>query len=146
MGQKVEVDIVATRHEDDGVAFTCMWEDSKGHWHSGPVEFPYRSGEHDVEFELKDRTGLHLEFEKDVDDAIWFEVGQCPKGPGGNDQNQIVDKTRASKAKLTLKNLNSDACTLYYALRFTGDSYTSPGGNKHSGPYAYDPEFRNRGG
>lgn len=146
MGQKIEVDVIATRHEDLGVDFLCMWEDSSGNWHSGPIEFPYRSGDHEVEFKLDDRSGLHLNFEKNAGDAIWFDLNSCPKSAGGSDNGQITDKQVTANDKLKLKNLNSQACTLHYALRFTGDSWTSPGGKQHNGPYSYDPEFRNRGG
>jgi len=148
LDQKIDVDVVAARHEDNGVDFQCLWQDANGNWNSGPIIFPRNSGEHDVEFQLDDRTGLNLNFEANASDAIWFNVDCCPTSGSGDDKGQIRDKlVVAGKKKLTLKNLNEgNPCDLHYALRFTGDSWTSPGGKQHQGPYTYDPEFRNRGG
>ena len=146
--QKLKVEVVATRHEDHGVDFQCLWEDADNNWHSGPIVFPYGSGEHDVEFKLDDRSGLNLNFQRDADNAIWFNADCCPTGANGDDKGQIHDKQVViNDKKLKLRNLNSgDACNLHYALRFTGDAWTSPDGTRHQEPYCYDPEFRNRGG
>ena len=147
LSPKINVDVIATRHEDNGVDFICMWQDANKNWHSGPILFPYGSGEHDVEFKLDDRSGLNLNFENNVSDAIWFNVDCCPTSSNGSDKGQIRDKqVMSSDKKLKLKNLNTDECTLHYALRFSGNSWTSPGGKNHQPPYVYDPEFRNRGG
>lgn len=148
VAQKVDIDVIATRHEDHGVDFVCLWQDANRNWHSGPIVFPYDSGEHDVEFKLDDRTGLNLNFEASASNAIWFNANSCPTSASGDDKGQIRDKqVMSTDKKLKLKNLNTgDPCDLHYALRFTGDSWTSPGGKQHQAPYAYDPEFRNRGG
>jgi hypothetical protein len=145
--QKFDVNVIAARHEDEGVDFICLWEDANGDWHSGPITFPRNSGEHDVEFKLDDRTGLNLAFEASGSNAIWFNADCCPTSASGDDKGQIHDRhVETGNKKLKLKNRNSSACNLHYALRFTGNSWTSPGGKQHNAPYVYDPEFRNEGG
>jgi hypothetical protein len=145
LAQKIEVEVIVTRHEDKGVDFVCLWQDASNIWHSGPIVFPRNSGEHDIELKLDDRSGLNLVFESAATDAIWFNVDCCPTSASGDDKGQIRDKqVVAGRKKITLKNLNSgNPCVLHYALNFTGDSWTNPGSTQS---YAYDPEFRNRGG
>jgi hypothetical protein len=147
-GTKIDVDVVATRHEDKGVDFVCTWQDGNGPWYSGPIVLPRQSGERDIEFKLDDKTGLKLNFETSANSAIWIKEGSCPtSGHGNDDKGQIKDKqVDTNDKKLTLKNLNTEECVLHYALRFTGDSWTSASGVKHEPPYVYDPEFRNGGG
>jgi hypothetical protein len=148
----VRVNVLAARHDEDGVSFHCTWEDSAGMSHSGPIDFPFGSGRNRVSFELDDRTGLNLEFHEQPHDAIWFQTNACPVAANGADLGQITDKqvhkgllTRKRK-KLTLTNRNTQACNLHYALRFTGRPWTNSQGQTHQPPYACDPEFRNNGG
>ena len=138
----INVTVLATRHEDDGVDFHCAWQDNSGHWYSGPIVLPKGSGTHEVAFELDDKTNLGLKFMGKGDEAIWVNADRCPKSAhGNNDKGQIKDRNVASDRRLTLQNLNDDACVLHYALRFTGRPWTSPNGKQHHPPYMKDPEL-----
>lgn len=144
----VTVNVVATLHEDDGVEFQCSWKGDDGAWHSGPITFPYGSSNNKLTFDLDDKTKLNLRFEANAADAVWLNEGCCPTNGNGDDLGQITDRDvdRGSKKKLTFKNLNTEECTLHYALRFTGDSWTNAAGKTFSPPYVKDPELRNSGG
>jgi hypothetical protein len=144
---KIEVDIRATQGEDGSVEFQCMWRpDSGSVWYSGPIDLPKGSGEHDLEITLDDRSGRDLQFYDKAGDAMWVNIGSCPeKGVPHADKGQIRDKTVvAGKKKLTLKDINEEACRLLYALRFEGDHWTDPAGKSYP-PYEYDPEIKNGG-
>lgn len=143
----VEVTVLATLHDDHGVEFDCSWRDDSGAWHSGPIEFPYGASKNKLKFVLDDRTGLDLEFLDQPHDAIWFEADACPTEANGTDLGQITDKevhkdaVSSKRKKLTLTNLNTQECSLHYALRFTGEPLDT-----QQPPYVCDPELRNRGG
>jgi hypothetical protein len=140
------VSVIATRHEDEGVDFHMLWQDSNKNWHSGPIVLPRNSGEYDVEFKLDDRTGLNLNFLANANEAIWVNADTCPTSASGNDKGQIKDKAvKTTDKKLTLRNTNEDRCVLHYALRFSGNSWTNSAGKVHSAPFVKDPEFRNGG-
>ena len=145
--KNVEVTVLATLDQNGGVDLQCRWPDDLGAWQSGPIEFPYGAGNNKVKFKLDDQTGLDLEFMDKPGDAIWFEAGKCPDRPDGSDLGQIKDKdvgkdpVTSKRKKLTLTNLNTEDCSLHYALRFDGKAATSA-----APPYVCDPEIRNRGG
>ena len=145
----VEVTVLATLHDEHGVEFHCTWPDDSGTWHSGPIEFPSGASKNKVKFKLEDRSGLELQFLDQPDDAIWFDATGCPSSGNGNDLGQIKDKTvekdpvSSKRKKLTLTNLNTQECSLHYALRFTSKAAQSGG---QQPLYVCDPELRNRGG
>lgn len=145
--KNVEVTVLATLDPDGGVDLKCSWPDDSGAWQSGPIEFPYGSGNNKVKFKLDDQTDLDLQFLDQPGDAIWFNVDTCPSDGKGNDLGQITDKAlekdsvSAKRKKLTLTNLNTNECSLHYALRFDGKAAPAA-----SPPYVCDPEFKNRGG
>jgi hypothetical protein len=145
---KLDVSVLATLNEEEGVDFFCTWQIDSGPTNSGPILLAHDSGEYDVEFDLDDRTGLDLKFLPTVDESIWINSACCPFQASGNDEKgQISDKARASKTKLKLKNANlGDPCVLHYRLRFDGHPWTSPNGNNFVPPYSKDPDFRNGGG
>lgn len=143
----VEVTVLATLHDKHGVEFHCSWPDDSGAWQSGPLEFPLGASKNKIKFKLDDRTGLDLQFLDDPHDAIWFNADECPSDGNGADLGQITDKevqkdpVSSKRKKLTLTNLNTQECSLHYALRFTGSE-----SDVQSPPYVCDPELRNRGG
>lgn len=147
----VEVTVSATLHDENGVEFHCSWPDDSGALQSGPIEFPYGASRNKLKFKLDDQTGLNLEFLDQPHDAIWFNADSCPSTGDGTDLGQITDKevqkdpVSAKRGKLTLTNLNTQECSLHYALRFTGKPLNS-GGKIQNPPYVCDPELRNRGG
>lgn len=147
----VDVTVLATLHDDDGVQFHCSWRDDSGAWHSGPISFPFGYSKNKVKFRLDDRTGLDLEFLDQTHEAIWFDSDGCPRDRDGSDLGQIADRAvekdpvSSKRRKLSLTNLNTEECNLHYALRFTGKD-VSVGGGDYSPPYVCDPELRNRGG
>jgi hypothetical protein len=144
----VEVTVLATLHDKHGVEFHCSWPDETGAWHRGPIEFPYGASRNKVKFELDDRTGLDLQFLDQPHEAIWFDSNGCPCDGNGTDLGQITEKevhkdaVSSKRRKLTLTNLNTEECSLHYALRFAGKPLPSGDGP----PYVCDPELRNRGG
>jgi hypothetical protein len=147
----VEVTVLATLHDQHGVEFHCSWPDDSGAWHSGPISFPYGASRNKLKFKLDDKTGLDLEFLDQPHDAIWFDANSCPVDGNGTELGQITDKevhkdsVSSKRKKLTLTNLNTQECSLHYALRFTGKALDS--GAKVQKPlYVCDPELRNRGG
>ena len=145
--KNVEVTVAATLGQSGSVDFECLWKDDTGASGSGAIEFPFGAGNNKLQFKLDDRTGLKLEFMDQPDDAIWFSVDGCPHGGPSDDLGQITDKSvetdqvSAKRKRLTLTNLNTEECTLHYALRFDG----APSGSMKP-PYVHDPEIRNRGG
>lgn len=145
----VEVTVLATPDGEHGVEFQCKWSDDSGTSHSGPIEFPLGASKNKVKFRLEDRTGLELEFLDQPHEAIWFNADGCPNDGNGTDLGQITDKAverdpvSSKRKKLTLTNLNTQDCSLHYALRFTGKAPDSGG---QQSLYVCDPELRNRGG
>jgi len=143
--RNVDVTVVATLHQDHEVHFHCMWEDEEGAWHSDAIEFPPGASRNKLKFKLEDRTGLDLQFLDKPHEAIWFDAGKCPCDGHGTDLGQITDRNvekdpvSAKRKKLTLTNLNTEECSLHYALRFKGKASATK-------VYACDPELRNRGG
>lgn len=145
----VSVEVIATLDWDNGVGFLARWEHPAGVWNSGPMVFKKGDPDRMIEYTLIDQTGLGLEFHSPADEAIWVDSNACPvaKPPAGSDKGQIKDKNRPAKDKLTLKNVNDQTCTLHYALRFTGASWTRPDNSRtFDPPYEYDPDYRNGGG
>lgn len=145
--KNVEVTVVATIDDHGGVNFNHSWDDGSGVSNKGPIEFPLGASNNRMKFLLDDQTGLKLQFVGKAEDAVWFSADGCPTGGPTDDLGQIKDKTveqdavTAHRKKLTLTNVNTEDCTLHYALRFDGNS----SGNAKP-PYVYDPEIRNRGG
>lgn len=147
--KQIEVEVRASLAGDGSVQFDSQWRHgNEQQWRPSPIELPKDSGEHDIQFTLDDRTGRNLRFYDNASDAIWVNVGSCPRSANGSDQGQIHGKgvDQGNRKKLKMKDRNSGpACDLHYALRFDGDPWSDPQSNTHCPPYEYDPVIKNGG-
>lgn len=131
---KVEITILAQLQngeicwDDNRVKFIPASSGSK----KGPVIHLTDPAEAELIFDLDDRTGLRLEFEKSAGDAIWIERGtSCPPGPGNGSGEFVIDRPQARKLRVVDRHTtNHEYC---YALRFTSDV----------GPQKFDPIIKN---
>jgi len=140
----IHVDIRASRAGNGSVHFDSWWQydsDPNDLWQSGPIDLPNGPDHYRLVFDLDDKSGRHLKFYSDPEDAMYVQVGSCPSGKG-NGNNQIHFETvNSTKKKLTVKDVNRDPpCELHYMLRFDGDKVGK------CPPYEYDPEIKNGGG
>lgn len=139
----IYVDVRATRAGNGQVHFDSYWRlrgSTAGVWNSGPIDLPHGPDHYELIFDLDDKSGRHLTFFGNPDDAMYVRRDVCPasKGSGGGEiQFLSVDPNRK---KMTVKDLNRQLCTLKYMLRFNGD----PVGQ--CPPYKYDPIISNGGG
>lgn len=97
----------------------------------GAIEVPDTNGATPMHFHLRDNTGSNLRFVPEASEAMWVSRGQCPDAPSTDPQ--IEYRNAAAPKLLRVDNLNSEECTLRFALRFDSDQ----------GPQIYDPEIKN---
>lgn len=96
----------------------------KGKLKKNVLWFDETDGMWPVEFDLDDRTGLHLEFKGSGNggnpaEAIWIAAGtNCPAGQGN--ANGAFDLVDVRKKKLTITN-NGEQGEFTYRLNFTSD-------------------------
>ncbi len=116
------------------------YPDNGGKQDGDKLKFDAKAGPFDLSFELDDATALNLAFYPSFGDAIWVAVGSACPVAAGNGGGAITPGTVA-KSKLVVRNANTVAQTLTFALRFSGKA--SSGGYP---PYVYDPQIVNGGG
>lgn len=133
----VQVDVYAYREGDD-VLFAHAWrQQGDPKREKGQIKIPRGEKDVPIHFHLHDRSRLNLAFESTASDAMWVSKTECPTAPGSGGQ---INYDQSSPNQLKVSDSNSEACTLHFALRFTGDELDG----KTS--YEYDPEIRNGGG
>jgi len=75
----------------------------------------------EILFDLDDRSGMHLRFRSDPNDAIWIVGGvNCPGGQGTGDGQFSID--RVQNTRLTITDFHTDQNEYCYALRFDSDN------------------------
>lgn len=140
---KVEVHAWLDR-ETHKVKFDDEWEADwvKGK-QKGEIKVPYGTPPTEIHFNLRDDTGLHLNFMRSFADVIYVSTGSVCPPPRGNQGGQITF-VLSSQNLLKVSNANSGGvCDMKYALRFNGRDNTAGGENQ---PYVYDPDLKNGGG
>lgn len=130
-GKPMMVDVFA-KDGCDGLEFTHEWRlEGTPDKRPGPIEVPEKNGETPMHFHLHDQTGLNLRFVNTAADAMWVKRDECPRQTS-TDPQITYDKDPTAK-HLKVDNLNSEECTLHFALNFDSDQ----------GPKCYDPEIKN---
>lgn len=131
---------VTAKMVDDKVEFDLEWrKEGDPNGTKAPIDVGKGEPATPIHFHLRDQTGLKLGFMSDPKQAMWVATTGCPP-PGEGDGGQI-GFVSSSKNLLKVTDANSGAeCTLYYMLRFDGDS---DGSNR--APYEFDPIIRNGG-
>lgn len=145
VGNPVKVEVhAAIDRLTKKVTFTDEWEaDWANGKQKGDITVPYGTPPTEIQFHLRDDTGLHLNFMRAFADVIYVGTGdECPP-PRGNAGGQI-SFVSSTPNLLKIINANSGgACNLKYALRFNGQDNAA--GSEHQ-PYVFDPDLKNGGG
>ena len=138
MVKPLHVDVFAYREGDD-ILFAHAWRrEGDPKKNKGKIKIPRGEGGVPIHFHLTDRTQLHLSFLPSAHDAMWVDTADCPTKAGNGGQITFLS---SAPNLLKVSDANrGNACTLHFALRFTGDSVGE------GPPYEYDPEIRNSGG
>jgi hypothetical protein len=139
-GTPAIVEVFARTAPGGGVEFSHQWRWSNGTpGGNGPINVPSRKKSDPatpIHFQLRDQTQPNrgLDF---ADDPIWVLRDSCPPdGQPCGDSEIPADKIDRTPNLLKIVDLNSEACTLHYRLRFT---------DRDGRPEAYDPAIRNGG-
>ena len=116
----------------DGPQFDHQWRfENNPSPRKGAIEVPDTAGATPMHFHLRDNSGLNLRFLREASEAMWVGRGPCPQS--ASKDPQIEYPHAAAPKLLKVDYLNSEECTLRFALRFDSDS----------GPQIYDPEIKN---
>lgn len=130
-GTPIIVDVFARPGRDD-VEFTHEWRfengPSKG---GGAIEVPEKNGATPMHFHLRDETRLQLRFVEPANEAMWVNRDQCPRTVSSD--KEIRYGMPPAPKLLKIDNLNSEECTLHFALQF----------ESNEGRKSYDPEIKN---
>ena len=131
---------VTAKLVDGKVDFDLEWRhDGDSNGKKTPIEIGKGDPATAIHYHLRDETKLKLAFKDDPKQAMWVATTGCPP-PGEGDGGQISFNS-SSKNLLKVSDANSGAeCTLYYMLRFDGDS-----DGTNAPPYEFDPIIRNGG-
>ena len=142
-GMPVIVDVTARSKAGGGVGFTHDWRWENGTpGGSGSIDVPEREKHQPgtpIHFHFKDETvpRLGLDFTDDADHAMWVKRDSCPPDyPPCEDPQIPTANMQRSPNLLKVFDVNSEACTLHYRLRFK---------DRQGRPESYDPEIRNGG-
>src|SRR5689334_24719076 len=119
-GKPAIVDVYAESNGGE-VFFWHEWR-----WQDGPsqgkgtIKVPPRSADDPgtpIHYHLNDKTGRGLRFTDDDLGAIWVKRSECPISQCSD--NQIPeDQIQQAPKLLKVFDVNSEACTLHYRLRF----------------------------
>lgn len=144
-GTRVFVEVTARNGAEGEVEFTheWKWEDGSPGGGRGAIEIPAKKKGDPatpMRFRLYDRTEPRrgLEFARDEDGGpMWVRRDRCPPKDVKSEDPEIPARDmRPNRAFLNVVNINDEACTLHYRLRFKADD---------EGIESYDPEIRNGG-
>jgi hypothetical protein len=113
---------------------SVVWDDPDGNpAESHTLHVPKGRPQHTIEFTIKDKTGLGLNFDENDAFHVWEGEG-CPPPGIGTDQ---IDLVHADPNKVRILNRNSSEGTLHYLLNVVG---------KDGKRWPCDPIIKNDGG
>jgi len=144
-GTPVIVDVTARTNTDGSIGFSHQWrwqDGTPGGGNAGIVIPPRGEKEPStpIHFHFKDVTSpaRRLDFTDETDGVMWVKRGNtCPGEEEPCDDPEIpANQMQRSPNLLKVVNLNSDACTLHYRLRFK---------DRDGKAESYDPDITNGG-